>query len=184
MNLYLIIGGVAVVFLFIILKIIFGNDIKKTKPKLHPFGYRMIYTDQKIKCGDDVIVSKLLKSEKFEIQGKPDFLYKGFFGKVIPVELKSGKIGEEKLPHFGDMLQLAAYFLIVEDIYGKRPRYGNLIYSDYMFKIKNTREIRREVFSTIKKMNKMLETGEGEGCFEFAKCRHCLCKGVCQFYGK
>lgn len=180
MIFYLIIFCVLIIFI-----ILFKNkDIKKAKPKLHPFGYTLIYTDQKIKCSDDVVVSKLLKSEKFGVQGKPDFLYENFFGKIIPVELKSGKIGEEKLPHLGDMLQLATYFIIVEEVYGKKPKYGNLIYSDYMFKIKNTREIRKEVLKTIKKMNKMLATGDGEGCFDFVKCRYCLCKSVCQFYGK
>ena len=104
-------------FLFILINNFFRKDIKKVKPKVHPFGYRLIYTDQKIKHSNNVVVSKLLKSEKFGLQGKPDFLYRGFFGKIIPVELKSGKIGDSYFPHTGDMMQLAVYFIIVDEVY-------------------------------------------------------------------
>ncbi len=171
-------------FLFILINNFFRKDIKKVKPKVHPFGYRLIYTDQKIKHSNNVVVSKLLKSEKFGLQGKPDFLYRGFFGKIIPVELKSGKIGDSYFPHTGDMMQLAVYFIIVEEVYGKRPKYGNLIYNDYMFKIKNTKSIRKEVIKLVSEMKDMLETGVGNGNYDFIKCRHCLCKCVCEFYNR
>ena len=175
---------ISILFLFFFLKKFFSADIKKTKPSLHPFGYKLIYTDQKINCNDGVVLSKLLKSERFGVQGKPDFLYKSFTGKILPVELKSGEIGTSKVPHIGDMMQLATYFLIVEDVYGKKPSYGNLIYKDYMFKIKNTRSIRKKVLKIISNMDTMLETGKGISVSDFSKCRFCFCKCVCKFYGR
>ncbi len=178
------IGGFTFLVLFFGVKNFFGVDIKKTKPILHPFGYKIIYTDQKIGRENNVVKSRLLKSEKFGLQGKPDFIYKNIFGKIIPVELKSGKIKDGNLPHIGDMMQLATYFIIIEEVYGKKPRFGNLIYKDYMFKIKNTKGIRKEVIKTVDRMNDMLNSGKGEASCEFVKCRYCLCKGVCEFYIK
>ena len=175
--------AIFILFLFCV-KFIFSADIKKKKPSLHPFGYKLIYTDQKMRCADYVIKSKLLQSEKYGLQGKPDFLYKSFFGRILPVELKSGTIGNKAFPKQGDMLQLATYFLIVQDVYGKKPRFGYLIYKDYMFKIKNTRSIRNSVLKTVRDMEIMLETGKGKGCYDFAKCKFCLCKCVCDFYRK
>ena len=181
MIFYFICGFTLLVVCFFV-KDFFRRDIKKTKPVLHPFGYKIIYTDQKIKCGNNVVKSKLLKSEKFGLQGKPDFIYKNIFGKIITVELKSGKINNSNLPRMGDMMQLATYFIIIEEVYGKKPKFGNLIYKDYMFKIKNTKSIRKEVIKTVEKMNNMLVSGKGEARCEFVKCRYCLCKGICEFY--
>ena len=38
---------------------------------------------------------------------------------LMPVEIKSGSIKSEPLPHMGDLMQLAAYFVILEEEYGK-----------------------------------------------------------------
>lgn len=170
---------------FILIIIIFYNiyDIKKTSSKsLAPFGYFLFYTDEKgILKKENVIYSKLLFSEKYNLTGKPDFVYKKG-KKLFPVELKSGKIKKEKLPHQGDLLQLIAYFLILEDLYGAKVKKGKLIYSDYSFIVKNNKRTRRMLFKTLKQMRKMLETGEGEAICNFAHCRYCLCKNVCEFY--
>lgn len=173
-----------IVFFVAFVRLICLSDIRKLKPSLHPFGYKLIYTDQKIKHSNGVVVSKLLKSEVYGIQGKPDFVYKSVFGGIIPVELKSGKIGNDAMPRFGDMMQLATYFIIIEEVYKKKPKFGNLIYSDYMFKIKNTRAIRKEVIEILGSMNEMLESGQGNAQYDFAKCRYCLCKSVCEFYDR
>ncbi len=100
----------------------------------------------------------------------------------MPVELKSGRIGDALEPHRGDYLQLAAYFLLLEDVYGKRPRFGRLVYADYMFEVRNTAGVRREVLRTMAEMRRMLETGEGHAESSFVHCRHCVCNGtVCEF---
>lgn len=176
-------AAAAVLFIFCRIFFKFGI-IKKTKPSLSTGGYHIIYTDQKTRRRrKDVVYSKILCSEKYGIKGKPDFLYKKYFGKhIIPIELKSGSIGDDKFPHFGDLMQLTAYFLIVEDVYGVRPRYGKLIYSDYMFKVKNTKKLRKCFLKTTENMRTMLRTGRGECSPDFAKCRHCVCNGtVCEF---
>ena len=117
------------------------------------------------------------------LQGRPDYVFcSRLLRRIVPVELKSGCIGEAEEPHHGDFLQLAAYFLILEDVYGKRPAYGRLVYRDYMFEIKNTARVRREVLKTVQEMRQMLRDGIAEPKPSFAHCRPCVCNGtVCQF---
>ncbi|MDD4844909.1 MAG: hypothetical protein PHU31_11380 [Anaerotignum sp.] len=146
-------------------------------------GYSLIYADQKQNGKNEEDFGKLLYSAAYELQGKPDYIYKKRLGKgIVPVELKSGSIGDEPLPHRGDLLQLGAYFLILEDVYQVRPKFGRLAYRDYMFVVKNTRSLRKEVQGTVKEMREMLIYGVGKPNPSFATCRFCICKGtVCTY---
>lgn len=185
MNLYIITAATAIILIFIIIKL-FSKKIKKTKPSLRPFGFRLIYTDQKPKKKrDDVAYSKLLCSKRYNIHGKPDFLFQNKSGKIIPVELKSGTIGDASLPHKGDLLQLTAYFIIVEEVYGVKPKEGRLIYKDFMFKVKNTKKLRKILFETLGEMYETLAYGMADAEPNYAKCRHCICRNtVCEYHQK
>lgn len=164
-----------------------GRTFVKKKPSIPALGYRLFYSDQKgDKRETDVIYSKLLVAETYELSGKPDFIYrKRGSGMLLPVELKSGKIGDATQPHEGDLMQLVAYFLIIEDLYGVRPKYGRLIYKDCMFLIRNTKALRNRVFALLQQMRRILAEGDGaledtEGA-SFVKCKHCMCRGtVCE----
>ncbi len=134
------------------------------------FGYRLVYFD-----------GKLLKSEEHNLSGRPDMIYKRFWGRaLIPVELKSG---ESDYPRQGDLMQLAAYFIIIEEAFGIRPRKGRLIYRNTMFIIRNTKKLRKELLAIADIMNDALE---GDIRFQpepsFVNCRYCRCRGtVCEF---
>ncbi|MDA3731453.1 hypothetical protein PBV87_08180 [Niameybacter massiliensis] len=138
-----------------------------------PFA-RMIYTDEN--------GGKMLVSEEYDLQGKPDYIFKTFLtGRYIPFEIKSG-VAKEDLPHEGDMMQLLAYFLLVEAVYGKKPPYGKLVYSNKTFKIRNTYKHRLMVKNTLRDMHLMLEgkykTNETKS---YIKCRNCICQyTVCE----
>lgn len=158
--------------------------IKKMPIRNVMIGYSLFYTDQKeTNKRKDVTYSKILYSKKYDIQGKPDYIFKKCIGgNLVPVEIKSGKIRDDLVPHKGDLLQVAAYFLLIEDIYGIKPKFGRLIYSDYMFNIKNTASLRKEVKRTLTRMRSMLKTGEEYVNPSYATCRYCLCRStVCQF---
>ena len=164
--------------------------IKNAKPKIQKLtarddvrGYSLIYADQKQGKKHEEDFGKLLYSAKYELQGKPDYIFQNpITKKIVPVELKSGSIDEEELPHHGDLLQLGAYFLILEDVYGQKPPFGRIVYQDYMFEIRNTAKIRNEVLSTMKEMRDMLQYGIGRAKPDFAHCRPCVCNGtVCEF---
>lgn len=158
---------------------------RKVKPKL-PWGvgYKLFYTDEKTKSQEeDVIYSKVLHSKKYDIKGKPDYIYISKANKMLlPVELKSGRIGDLLEPRKGDLMQLAMYFLIIEDVYNVQPKKGKIVYDDAMFVIKNTARLRREIKEVLKDMREMLKTGEQEANSSFPTCKNCICKGtVCEY---
>jgi len=156
------------------------------KSRIGITGCSILYTDQKEEKAnkkENVVYGKILYSPKYNIQGKPDYVFKKWSGQLIPMELKSGSISDnEMMPHAGDLMQLAAYFLIIEDVYGVRPKQGRLVYKNKMFIIRNTKHIRRQVEATIDDMRRMLESEQGVCEPSFVKCRYCMCRGtVCQY---
>lgn len=158
--------------------------IMRKVPSSHRMGgYSLIYADQKQKGTHEENFGKMLYSAEYDLKGKPDYIYKKRFGKdIVPVELKSGSIGKNPLPHRGDLVQLLAYFLIIEDVYQVRPKFGRLVYRDYMFVVKNTKNLRKEVLAITKEMREMLTNGHGEANPSFVTCRHCVCNGtVCTY---
>ncbi|WP_069998091.1 CRISPR-associated protein Cas4 [Cellulosilyticum sp. I15G10I2] len=134
-----------------------------------------IYADQK--------GTKLLIAPKLQLQGKPDYIFQTWFlKKYIPLEIKSGTLKED-VPHLGDIYQLAAYFLIIEEVYDKRPPYGKLVYANKTFTIKNTYKIRKQLKYTLTQMRNMLDdSSRVQPETSYIKCRNCVChKTVCEF---
>lgn len=135
----------------------------------------LIYSDEK--------GAKMLVAESLMLQGKPDMVFETWgMKKIIPLEIKSGKLKDE-MPHLGDLYQLVAYFLIIEEAWGKRPPYGKLVYANKTFTVRNTRKLRKAVRHTIKDMREML-SGDYEPMAhpDFMKCKHCVCKDtVCEW---
>jgi len=174
-----------ILFFYIILKSPESGGNKQTDINYIFKTYDLFYADQKNKkFSEDVIISKILISEKYNLRGKPDFIFKHKKkpNLLLPVELKSGSIKDAKEPHYGDMMQLVAYFLIIEDCFGVVPPEGMIAYKDRIFVIKNVPEIRKMLLDIIEDMEYMLETGEGDVKPSFVKCRYCMCRGtVCEF---
>lgn len=176
-------------FLFIFIYILLINffkssSIKKLKnDRLVPLGYSIFYSDEKTKFKkQNIIYSKLLFSKKYNIQGKPDYILRKK-NKYIPIELKSAKIKNKAFPNQGDLLQLVTYFLIIEDVYGIKPKYGKIVYADYTFIVKNKPYLKKLLLKTLKKMRIMLKNGKGVPNNSFQNCKHCLCKlTVCKYY--
>jgi CRISPR-associated exonuclease Cas4 len=123
----------------------------------------------------------VLTARQYNLTGKPDMIY-AKKGTMIPIELKSGGIGQKEQPKDGDLMQLSAYFALVEAEWGIRPKEGRLIYHDAMFVVRNTRRLRKRLLQTLTDMENMLHNPDGaERDFNFIKCRRCLCRGtVCE----
>jgi CRISPR-associated exonuclease Cas4 len=149
------------------------RGIKQVKLRDAPFLCRQIYADGK--------GGKMLCCEKHNLRGKPDFVFKKIItGRLVPMELKSGEV--DGAPHYGDIMQLAAYFLIIEDAMGAKPKKGYLRYKNAMFKVKNTARLRKALLNVVADMREMLVTGEGEANPSFVNCRYCIARGtVCEF---
>ena len=134
----------------------------------------MIYTDEN--------GGKLLVSEELDLQGKPDYIFETWFRrKYIPFEIKSGRAKEDE-PHEGDLMQLLAYFLLIEEVYGKRPPYGKLVYNNKTFKVRNTLKHRMMVKNTLKEMRRLLNgQGQTRETKNYLKCKNCICQyTVCE----
>jgi len=162
------------------------KDIAREQVRKRYTGWRLVYSDErKAKRLRGVVYSKLLRAESGGLTGKPDMIFKRRFGRgLMPVELKSGRIKDADAPHEGDLLQLAAYFVIIEEAYGVRPKLGRIVYSDGAFRVWNTRALRQWLADTMARMRHMLEAGEDaeEANSGFAECRYCLCKQtVCAY---
>ncbi len=171
--------------IFLICLIFFRNKtsgIKKTKIKFNEKNYDIFYQD-KASNDENIMSSVLLISEKYGLQGKPDFILKHKQNnKYIPIELKSGTIGDAELPHKGDFLQLITYFIIIEEEFDTTIKYGKLIYKDHMFIVQNNKKYKKELLETVKNMRQLLKKGKAKDfkC-SFPLCRHCLCNNtVCE----
>ncbi len=92
-----------------------------------------------------------LISRQWRLIGKPDYLIAS--GKhIIPVEVKSGSLPRSGEPYPGHVLQLAAYCLLVEDTYGRRPPFGYIRYQDATVQVPYTRELRSLLLDTLAAM--------------------------------
>ena len=90
-----------------------------------------------------------LFSARHRLTGKPDYLVQDR-GRVVPVEVKPGRMATA--PYEGDVLQLAAYCLLVEEQYGKRPVFGYLKYSQALFRIDYSDTLRQALLSALQGM--------------------------------
>ena len=94
-----------------------------------------------------------LFSARYGLSGKPDYLVREQ-GHVIPVEVKLRR--EAAAPYEGDLLQLGAYCLLVEDEFGRRPPHGYLRYREATFRVEYGEALRRELLRKLEAMRKGL----------------------------
>lgn len=95
-----------------------------------------------------------LFSQRYRLTGKPDYVLK-LSGRYVPVEVKPARRAAQ--PYASDLMQLAAYCLLVEETTGQSPPYGLLRYRDTSFRMDYTPAVRAELLSTIAEMRAALE---------------------------
>lgn len=181
-NFYYFSALFLVILIFLVIRNFSKIELKKTKIKFNEKRYKIFYQDSK-SSDENIITNRLLVSKKYGLKGKPDFILRHNKKDLyIPIELKSGNIKDEIEPHLGDFLQLITYFILIEDEFGKKPKYGKLIYNDYMFIVPNTNKYKKQLLMTLKDMRALLKTGQADNCStSFIKCKNCLCNNtVCE----
>jgi CRISPR-associated exonuclease Cas4 len=110
-------------------------------------GGRVIYADTRA-WGKPL--EKPLYDSFLGLTGKPDYLVeKG--DELIPVEVKSSNVTDA--PYDSHIFQLAAYCMLVERTFGKRPRYGILHYPKRTFAIDFTPELESKVMQILMEMH-------------------------------
>ncbi|MBM7845552.1 CRISPR-associated protein Cas4 [Herpetosiphon giganteus] len=94
-------------------------------------------------------LSKPLFSARYQLTGKPDYVLAD--GKaLIPVEVKPQR--QATSPRQGDILQLAAYCLLLEEATGVAPRYGLLRYAQHTFQVDWTDQLYQALIETLETM--------------------------------
>ena len=132
--------------LFILALIFFRRSSTQRKEAGLPGG-RIIYSDTR-GWGK---VEKPLFYTAMELAGKPDYLVRQN-GKIIPVEVKSGRAPEA--PYDSHIYQLAAYCLLVEKTYHTRPPYGIIHYENRDFAVDYTRELEESLIDLLVEMKR------------------------------
>ncbi|HEX2697922.1 MAG TPA: Dna2/Cas4 domain-containing protein, partial [Anaerolineales bacterium] len=99
-------------------------------------------------------------------------------GKLIPVEVKSGRTPEA--PYDSHIFQVAAYCLLVEKTYGKRPPYGIIHYPDRDFAVDYTPELESALLDELAEMKRdEVRTNVPRSHEDAARCRKCGFRKVC-----
>jgi len=128
---------------------------------------RVVYTD----TGGWNRLERPLFSREFLLTGKPDYLIADG-ADVIPVEVKSSRAPAQPYP--SHLLQLAAYCLLVEECYRRRPPYGIVKYADRAFEVEYTPELEDELLATLNCMRTDLVDGSAPRSHEEPhRCQAC-----------
>lgn len=103
---------------------------------------RVIYSDTRTwqEC------PRPLYARSVNLVGKPDYLVKKW-NYVIPIEVKTCHTPSQPYP--SHVLQLAAYCLLVQETYSRRPPYGLIHYPDHTFSIPFTAELENTLLDTL-----------------------------------
>lgn len=91
-----------------------------------------------------------LFATRYPLSGKPDYVVLSPEGAPIPIELKLTTTAEE--PQSNHVMQLAAYFVILEDLYEQPPVYGVLRYANRDFSIEYTDALKRKALRRLQEM--------------------------------
>jgi len=107
-----------------------------------PMG-RVVYSD----TGAWGRVEKPIFSPGLQLTGKPDYLVREGSA-IIPVEVKSGRAPASGA-YASHIFQLAAYCLLVEEAYDRRPAHGLIKYADKILAVDFTPELEAELLALL-----------------------------------
>jgi len=116
---------------------------------------RVVYTDtgawERVEDPLFCMVSSSNRSRRHLLTGKPDYLVEQN-GRLLPVEVKPNRSAPQ--PYDSDVLQLAAYCLLVEETYGQRPAHGLIRYRNQTFAVDYTPQLREMLLDTLDAMRR------------------------------
>ena len=134
---------------------------------------RIVYSDT---GGWQPVASPLL-SRRYGLVGKPDYVVEER-GEWTPVEVKPTR--RATTPYLSDVLQLAAYCLLIEDVWGRAPRRGLLRYSEQTFAVDYTPDLRATLLATLDEMRTQARARDvARDHTEAGRCRACGVRAAC-----
>lgn len=120
-------------------------------------------------------------SPRLRLSGKPDYIIQQQ-GQYIPVEVKSGRGAH---PHHSQVLQLATYCQLLEEVSGMFVPEGILVYNYTPHKIPFDPGLRFELETVINTMRTCLRTGRVKRNHQDPRrCQHCSMKHHCSDHVK
>ncbi len=117
-----------------------------------------------------------LVARRIGLVGKPDYLIERR-GHLIPVEVKPGRNAAR--PYESDLMQLAAYCLLIEETTGVAPPYGLLRYADRTFRLSYTPRVREATLALIAEMRAALDNECDRSHDDPARCHGCGFFAMC-----
>jgi CRISPR-associated exonuclease Cas4 len=118
-----------------------------------------------------------LYSANYSLVGRPDYLINQG-GKIIPIEVKSGKA--PVVPYPSHLYQLAAYALLIREHFGRIPPYGILKYRDRTVEIPFTPGLVDRVSALLEEMrNDSSAASVDRSHAEPNRCHACGFRTVC-----
>ena len=118
-----------------------------------------------------------LYSSQYRLSGKPDYIVRQG-NEIIPVELKPRRRAPE--PYASDVMQLAAYCLLVEESYGQRPSYGLLRYRERTFRIPFDQDLHDDILDVLEQMRACVSRQAVPRSHDHpVRCRYCGQREAC-----
>jgi CRISPR-associated exonuclease Cas4 len=136
-------------------------------------GGRVIYTDTRA-WGE---LEKPLFAHELGLTGKPDYLVERD-GMIIPIEVKTGRT--PSAPYDSHIFQVAAYCLLVEKTYGKRPPYGIIHYPNRDFAVDYTNQLESSLLDQLAEIKRdEVRSNIPRSHEDPARCRGCGFRKIC-----
>jgi CRISPR-associated exonuclease Cas4 len=127
----------------------------------------LIYTDDA--AGD----CPVLVSHRYGIKGRPDALVRTESGDLIPVERKKTRAPRHRA-YDGDLIQAAAYCVLVEERYGRVPPFMRIQYADRCFDEPYTPQRKQWVLAICERVRQARRQADCRRSHQIpAKCRNC-----------
>jgi CRISPR-associated exonuclease Cas4 len=118
-----------------------------------------------------------LYAARYGLTGKPDYILEAG-GTYVPVEVKPSR--RSARPYDSDLMQLAAYCLLIEEHTGKAPTYGLLRYAEQTFRLEYNDTVRDELLTIIDEMRTLLDADDCERSHDEAqRCAACGFVEIC-----
>ncbi len=125
----------------------------------------------------DMDRSKVFRSEKYGLTGRPDYIIK-LKNQIIPVEEKKGRT--PRGPLFSHILQVAAYCLLIEETSGEAPSHGLLKYPEHEHDIEYDEDLKKVLLEKLAEMRTVMEKKDAHRNHNRpGKCMNCSRREVC-----
>ena len=121
-----------------------------------------------------------LRAARYGLRGKPDYLLQTEDDELIPVEVKASDAPPTGKPYDSHVLQLAAYFLLVEETFDEPAPYGLIRYRNRSLRVLNAPPLRARLLNTLRRMRAQLASGAARrNHTQASRCARCSVAHAC-----